>query len=416
METKLPTTGPELFRIFFQKLLDLISDELGEMFIERYLQLKQQRERFLNEQWTMHGTENDSIFREVDFEFLIMTLMKYPEISPNRVIGVQYKIAELCFKFGEVDRSYTLLRSIEESRNRLEQDSEFLGRVYLLMGRIDSKRSRWQRSRRSYAKAYEYYTEKGDRTGMAAARMSMGILSSMRWDSASGFQYFKEAENLLNGDLSGNIGLKIRVNQAIIQGMRGEAEEAAKIFERLLSHPDAQDQNFQGHLLVNQGLAHLGMNALGAARELLKRSVQAAEEIPDTNLLGIGSLALAEVLIRQKEFDEGQRRLIHAFKIFSKMHDRGALADAYRVFGLLHRDQGFLDLAAANFEISIELNAEESNLLNLCETYYEYSVLAKSKGNNIVRVQYLERSLSYAETMRAVPRIHRLQKELDALL
>ncbi|NIX55860.1 MAG: hypothetical protein GWN14_08020, partial [candidate division Zixibacteria bacterium] len=141
--------------------------------------------------------------------------------------------------------------------------------------------------------------------------------------------------------------------------------------------------NFQGHLLVNQGLAKLGMNALDSARELLSQSIQMAKQIPDTNLMGIGSLALAEVLIRQRNFEEGQYHLIDAFKIFSKMHARGALADTYRVFGLMHRDMGFLDLASANFEISIELNAEESNLLNLCETYYEYSVLAKRKGNTI---------------------------------
>ncbi|MEJ2051519.1 MAG: hypothetical protein P8Y60_17080, partial [Calditrichota bacterium] len=137
--------------------------------------------------------------------------------------------------------------------------------------------------------------------------------------------------------------------------------------------------------------------------------------IPDPQLLGTGSLGLSEVLIRLGDFDGGYNRLILAFKIITKLESRYKLGDVYRIFGLLHRNLGLLDLAAANFEVALEINAEAGNLLNLCETYYEYSVLADIKADMITRKQYLQRSLAYAEAMRAVPRINRLQKEIDTL-
>jgi len=405
---------PEFSDLFFQKLLDLIAEELGETFITQYTKLKKRREQFLQEQWVLYESENDeTVFREVDYEYLITTLRRYVITRTRDVLDLQLQIAELCLRFGEIDRAYDLLLQLEPVLKDLRDQP--MGKVYLLLGRIESLRSRYQMSRQYLNQAHDYYASTGDVSGMVAARLNLGIVASMRWDTASGFRYFKDAEELLSGDLSGSLGLKLLINQGIIQGMRGEFEDAARLFEELMSHPAAQDPVKRTHLLINWGLALLGYGALPPAKDLFIEAVDLAAGIPEAHLFGLGSLALSEVLIRLGDYDTGHIRLVTGFKALTKLRDRFKLGDAYRIFGLLHREMGLLDLAAANFEVSIEINAEAGNLLNLCETYYEYSVLADIKNDIIAKKQYLQRSLAYAEAMRAVPRINRLQKEIDTL-
>jgi len=414
MVSTLLTTRTEFSDQFFQKLLELISGELGEDFLIGYTKLKNRREQFLQEQWVLYeASEDDAVFREVDYEYLITTLRRFVITQSRDVLELQLQIAELCIQFGEIERAYDLLIQLMPVLEDL--GNQPLGKVYLLLGRIESLRNRYQASRQYLNRAHEYYARRGDSAGMVAASLNLGVLSSMRWDTASGFRYFKDAEEMLNGDISGTLGLKLLTNQAIIQGMRGEFEDAARLFEDLMSHPAAQDPVKRIHLLINRGLAKLGTGELLVARDSFREAVDLAGSLPEANLFGLGAMCLSEVLVLLGEFDEGHTLLVTAFKIITKLGDRYRLAEAYRVFGLLHREMGLLDLAAANFEVSIEINAEAGNLLNLCETYYEYSVLADIKDDLITRKQYLQRSLSYAEAMRAVPRINRLQKEIDTL-
>ncbi len=398
---------------FFERLLDLVSGALGKEFVEKFEALKRQREQFLQDQWIKQEEEGELLFREVDYEYLITSLRKQQHVKDGTLIDVQIQMAETCFQFGELEKSYDLLTNLHAKIS--PKQTTQLGKVCLLLGRADAHRNYWNASRQWLEQALAIYTALDDSEGIISAHVDLGILNAQRWDTSEALQHFKTGQDLLDGQLDNLLGLKIQNNLAIMDGMRGESGEAAEKFEQLLDHKFNTNPEQRTHLLINQGLAVKETGDLTRAETILQDALKSAREIPSTRLIGVASLGLAEVLIRNGSLESGQSYLIDAFKIFSQIHDRVSLADTYRVFGILHRETGYLDLAAAKFDISIEMNRETENLLNLTETYHEYCLLAKAQKDIERQKRYLQESLSYAETMGATPRITKLQQELEAI-
>lgn len=99
----------------------------------------------------------------------------------------------------------------------------------------------------------------------------------------------------------------------------------------------------QGEILYNLGLAFKDKGSLAAARDVF---AQAAKADPK---LGRASYMLAVVLRDLKQTDEATEELTRLVKA------QPGFADAYRLMGLLHLDQGRPDLARKRFEKYLEL-------------------------------------------------------------
>ncbi|HKJ69571.1 MAG TPA: tetratricopeptide repeat protein [bacterium] len=402
----------QLSGMFFERLLDVVAAAIGPEFVDQFNTLKRQREQFLQDHWTAGESEDTEIvFREVDYEYLITSLRKYGAASDGELIDVQIQLAEICHQFGELQKAFDLLQKVRASLD--DEPSDQQGRVYLRFGLVETHRNQWQSAQRWFQQALDVYTELEDAEGMAKAHMDLGILIAEQWDTATALSHFEKARELLQGDLEGQIGLKLQNNLVIMQAMRGETSEAIEQFAELLSHESASDPANRIYLMLNYGLSTKEKGDLAKAQEILTDAVKEATALPNTRLIGLNSLALSEVLIKQGDHSAGQEHLVKAFKIFSQLHDRASLADTYRVFGILHRETGYPELAAAKFDICLEINRESGNLLNLYEAYYEYSLLAKAEGDSALQKQHLEDSLFYAKSMGATPRIKKIKKEME---
>jgi len=290
-----------------------------------------------------------------------------------------------------------------------------MGLVYELLGQVEAHRNHWDEAHRWLTEALHLYEQSHNAEGMVSAHIHLGILTAQRWDMTTALDHFEQGRTLLDEEMDDSLGSKINSNLAIIEGMLGNSKEAAVRFERLLHSDYGNDPEFRIHLQINRGMTMKELGELATAELLLEEAVSAAEALPNARLIGLGSAVLAETLVRQGKYEAGQHRLIAAFKIFSQHHNRVSLADTYRIFGMLHRETGYPELAAAKFDISIEMNKESGNLLNLQETHYEYSLLAKNENDLEKQRYHLEESLAYAEKMGATARIENLKQELKTL-
>jgi len=412
--TQIPISeNSHLSMVFFERILDLLSSEVAPEFIDRYTSLKQQREQFLQDHWTAGPDDSAVIYREVDFEYLIASLRKQ-QTSNGALPRIQQQIAEICLQFGELQKGYDLLFHLHSTVP--ETNKTRRGNLCLLLGRVEAHRNQWAAAQRWFEESLQHFSQAEDTAGVISAHLDLGTLSAQLWDIAQARTHFSQAQDLLGDQQDGVLGLKLQNNLAIMEGMIGEAAQAADRFATLLTHPHAEAPDYRIHLLINQGIAIKETGDTDKALELLTQAVEEAIALPATRLIGLGSLALSEIMLKQHKFDTGQEHLVRAFKIFSRLHDRSSLADSYRVFGILHRETGYLDLAAAKFDISVAMNTESGDLLTLSETYYEYSLLAKRQKDAAKQREYLEKSLEYAEQMAAAPRIRKLREELDQLL
>ncbi len=82
---------------------------------------------------------------------------------------------------------------------------------------------------------------------------------------------------------------------------------------------------------------------------------------------------------------------------------------------MLYREQLQYDLAESQFKLSLMLNRRYDNLLNLSETYYELSRLAKNQLEPRLQREYLQEAIKYSKGMDADQRTKRLQNELIML-
>ena len=405
----------QLSQIFFGRLLESISALLGPELITRFEELKRQRERFLREQWSGGDSEeSDPIFREVDYEYLVTAIRRQETISLEAQADVQIELAKICYQFGELQKSIDLLTHVRQ--HTLDDQSSQQGVVYELLGKVETHRNNWDRARHWLTQALHLYEEAQNIEGMVSAHMHLGILTAQRWNIPSALDHLEQGRSLMNqGSVDDSLEFKIDSNRAIIEGMLGKSKEAADRFQQLLDQEFGKHPQYSIQLQINLGTAIKEQGDLAAAEPILEEALDAAQALPHTRLIAQGAAALAEVRILQGKHDTGQRHLITAFKIFSQLHDRASLADIYRTFGILHRETGYPDLAAAKFDISLEMNREYGNLLNLLDTHYDYSLLAGKENEPEKQKYHLEKALAYAEKMGAIPRIEKLRKELNSL-
>jgi len=398
---------------FFEQLFQIARQFSEQDFLDQFNQFKSQRDHYLQEWWTDEiQNKGNEVFREVDYDYFITTLRESLSQDVTALNEAQLQIAEVCLQFGEFYKSSALLSHLEKTTDR--NNKKQLARVLMLRGLLKGQTNNWQESQQHYAEALEILEEIGDQAGIAYVYNNLGILASEQWDTEQGVDYFTKARQLVEGD-EGYLPQNVSMNLAVIQGIRGESEDAIRVFDALLNDIESEDHRTRINILINKGVAAKDRSDYELAKSMFTQAYDEAVQFPNKRLVGLACLGLADVHIRENEFDTGKQKAIEAFKIFSQLHDRMSLADVYREFGMLHRERQLFDLAESQLQISIRMNTEYGNLLNLAESHYEYGVLMKQKGNTAEHRDHLEKARSYFEQMRAPRRVERVQQELNSL-
>jgi len=398
---------------FFEQLLHIAGQFSRQEFLDQFYQFKSQRDHYLQEWWTDEIQNQDNeIFREVDYDYFITSLREFLSEDSTALNEAQLQIAEACLQFGEFYKSSALLSHLEKVTDK--NNKKQLARVLMLRGLLKGQTNNWQESQQHYSEALEILEEIGDQAGIAYVYNNLGILASEQWDTEQGVDYFTKARQLVEGE-EGYLPQNVSMNLAVIQGIRGESEDAIRVFDALLKDIESEDHRTRINILVNKGVAAKDTGDYELAKSMFQQAYDEAVQFPNKRLVGLACLGLADVHIREDEFEAGKQKAIEAFKIFSQLHDRMSLADVYREFGMLHRERQLFELAESQLQISIRMNSEYGNLLNLAESHYEYSVLMKQKGDPKKHRDHLKQALSYFEQMRAPRRVERVQHELNAL-
>ena len=399
---------------FFRRLFQIAEQFCGQEFLSQFHHFKNQRDHYLQEWWTEEvAADGDQVFREVDYEYLITALRDELQSDPVPSYEAQFSIAEVCLQFGEYYKTDLLLTHLE--REIHSDDTKRQARLWMIRGYLKGQLNDWENSRTYFEDALELLRKIQDKHGVAYAYNNLGILASEQWDTKQGVDYFTRAREILGED-GGDMAQNVNMNLAVIQGIRGESSDAIEVFDSLFDDLGEDDHRTRINILINKGIAAKDAGDFELAKSVFQQAYDEARTLPDQRLIGLSALGLADVFIREHKFEDGKTSAIEAFKVFSQLHDRMSLADVYREFGMLHREQEMYELAESQFQISIRMNREFGNLLNLVESYYEYSVLMKYLNKTAEQREFLNKALSYCREMQAPRRVERLQLELDSIV
>ena len=403
---------------FFDKILELAVGYCGENLIETFKSKKRLRERYLAEKWDGVDVEPDlNVFREVDYDYLITLIRSNLVDSSNQLYNSHFELVDVCLRFGEYNKAEGLIGYLWSNFDF--EDPKRLSDNYMLEAKLSFLKNNLEDSENFYIKSLDSYKSINDHIGLIKSYNNLGIISYERkWDTEKGKKYFRNAKKLCEEtqkDVDKDIVISVQMNLAIIDDIQGYSERAYELFNELFNSVDETDTSTLYRIAINRGFAAKNYGDLDLAFESLANLFFNNKEPSNHRLTGIASLLIAEIYVRKELFSKAKNYLIQAFKTFSKLHDRLSIADTYRVFGMLYREERKYELAESQFQISLELNDEYGNLLNLSETHYEFSLLFKQQGDTYSQREHLDQAISYAREMGANKRVERLQEERQAL-
>jgi putative nucleotidyltransferase with HDIG domain len=134
-----------------------------------------------------------------------------------------------------------------------------------------------------------------------------------------------------------------------------------------------------------------------------------ADRLQDTEMMGTIQLNRGDYYLRQNRFEEARACCDQAFEIFGRLESKSGLAEVYKLYGMLYRDSGRLQLAEAHFTVVVNL-AEESgySLLN-AEAESEFALLHLARGKNQAALKSLNRAHRIFTQMKAEHQLDRLE-------
>ncbi len=400
---------------FFDQFLSIVEKYADESVVRRFKLVQSERERYLREQWADYEMIGERVepmyYRDIDYEHLVTLLHDRLANQFDSLFEAFGAIIKLALRYGEYEKARHLIAML----NIPEQDKQRQAELFMMEGKLALLSNQYDRSTQKYQQAAQLYSELEDKRSLAAAYNNLGIIAYEQWQTEAGREYFEQARMLEQSHNDENLNVIIQMNLGIVHLIQGEDRKAFELFERFIEKTGAENKYQQVLLLSNLGLAARDLGEYSQARQSLEEALAIAKELKDQRQIGIVTVNLAEVCVLSGKYTKGNEFLVTAFNIFSNLHDAVRIAEAYRVFGILHTKQGYYELADSEFRISLRVNNERGNTLNLAETYQAYSELAAAQGNTRNQIEYLRKALSFCQSMQATRRIERIRKKLESI-
>ena len=141
--------------------------------------------------------------------------------------------------------------------------------------------------------------------------------------------------------------------------MRGMWNEALVCYKESLSLIGRnRDDAERAKLYINMAIVYKARGEYDKALEYFQRSIKFSTKANDLYYKGLSYLGEADLYCRKGDLAAGTALATTAFRIFSGLGDRLSVAEVYKVFGIINRQNQRYDTALAYFEKSKRINGE----------------------------------------------------------
>ena len=156
------------------------------------------------------------------------------------------------------------------------------------------------------------------------------------------------------------------------------AERILEAFKRfgLLDQDSAQNV----HLLLNLGRTYARVSHLGKARETYEAGLQMAERLEDEKTCATLLMRIGQVLVRQRQWDEGLDVLDRSMAAFEGLSDQGGQALVALNRGIILHEKGDLAGAEAAYTRTVELGERAGEQKAVMDASTNLAVLATVQG------------------------------------
>ena len=170
--------------------------------------------------------------------------------------------------------------------------------------------------------------------------------------------------------------------------MRGMWNEAMICYKESLSLIGRKrDDAKRARLYINIAIIYKARGEFDKALEHFQKSIKLAASANDQYSKGLSYLEEAELYCRMGDLAAGTALATTAFRIFSGLGERLSVAEVYKIFGIINRENKRFDTALSYLENSKRINEDYDDSLNLGETMMEMAKLYGMKGGEIAKAK-----------------------------
>ena len=387
------------FQKFLEEILSLANKRCGKEFSKEIVSLRIERERILNSIWKkdifpekLNLQKKGKIFREIDFDTIIHYANKY--IKLRDYLEFLYAISEISTKYGELKRGEHILQLLA-TKYRPKASKELLARVHWEIGRVNFFWNKFSVTNDHFNESLQLYTSLGDTKGVASVKNSTGYLMVEQNNLFEGENLFKEARKMAKAEGFSELIAQTNMNLGNIYHMRGDWDNSM-IFcnEALDALGDEDAEETRTLIYYNMAIVLKSKKQLSEALEYLQKTLDLTRKTNNQYHKGLSYLLKAEISCLKGDLSASTALATTAFSMFSEMGDRLGIADVYKIFGMVNRENNRFDIALSYFENSRRINEEYGNLLNLSETLVEMAKLYRKSGETAKELESLNLALS----------------------
>lgn len=247
------------------------------------------------------------------------------------------------------------------------------GSVLRDLGRVDE-------AERMYADSFDV----ADRTGAVAAKASAlncsAVVAQRRGDLDEASALYRRAARLAVEGGEIRLAGMIEQNLGVLANIRGDLDGALVRYRAALrAFQEVSDDEAVSWVLNNMGML---LNDLGLpmrAERAFLDAMNIARTRGDKPMEGVLSANYAESLIALRRWSEAAEQLDSALSIAHAGDDAGRAGEALKFLGVLEREQGDLDAAAARFDDALTIARSVQDPLLVAETLRERGELLRRR-------------------------------------
>ena len=368
----------------------------------------------------------------------------------NREKALHYlvKTAEMAkkdYSNEEAIRFYNEALGLEEDSQKRNEMFEALGDIYFVIGDYD-------KSIESYKKALELTKEKKK---MAKLMAKIGKIYLRKGEHDESSKICTEALDLVKGEECREEALAIN-NIGNVHWLKGEYDKAVEHYEKSLKIGEKiGDQQGIANSLHNIGLMHYWREDYDRALEYMAKAIEISEKIDDLYPLTyyllsigyvyehrgeydkalenyekslrisekIGSLRamtwyysrIAEVNFRKRNLERAYDLCNRTFDLSDRIGAKESVATSKGILGMIFREQKKWKESIENFEENIKFLQEIGDKWHLGDSYYEFGLMWKIKGDDEKAKEYFGKSLDIFEKLKMEKHMGKVRSALEGL-
>jgi len=413
------TLHNKTLQAFLEKVSSLANKNCGRTFANKMRSLRTERERLLTNNWrklppeALISAEKQEIFRVIDFDTIVLNASEY--LKEKDYVVFLYDVAEIAISFSEMERAQRLLHMVV-TKLKSRATNLLLAKAHQRLGDISFYRNNWVTTLRQYKKSLDLFTKSKNKQGIAHVKSSLGSALVEQGDIMKGEKELKEAKEIVKRANLKPLLIKINLNLGNVYSMRGIWDKAMECYKDTLSLIGRnRDDAVRAMLYINMAIIFKAKGEYDIALEHFQKSIKFSILANDLYKKGLSYLGEADLYCRKGDLAAGTALATTAFRIFSGLGDRLSVAEVYKVFGIINRQNKRYDTALSYLENSKRINEDYDNPLNLGETMIEIAKLYEMKGGENDKARESAKSaISYFKRIHADVKVTEAQEMLAA--